>query len=402
MEEHYQAYFAWKRHGFSERWCWHVDAHLDIGKTGLTKDRLMALRECTTSDEAKTAGLLGNSYLPWGGLHCGNYLLPAITEGIVSRLSWVIPPDLVEGGTLLTWARQHLNGWFDLELSEYASLKLEGEKIVGTLVGIPFELGTLENLTLPTEPVLLDIDIDYFVTDEGKVWSDPQLFKEAIDSIPVEFQTVAYSVMGGFTPTEERRLALPFGVADVAGYKASPLDDLASLVRQHRYSEALELSDELPASTECHFLCGTSLQGSERYNEALTLWEDLLESQPDLGVDGTGYLYSLCSELCHQLGENQRALDYASKGQQTDRGAYRHHWNEAVAREALGDLRRAIKALRQTVRLSEHLLFGLQARYALSRLYRQQGKDGLARLELQKLSQLDVTGYYRPATMLSV
>ena len=130
MEEHYEAYFAWKRQGFRDQWCWHVDAHLDIGKTDLGPARLARLKGFENSFEARAAGLMGNSYLPWGGLHCGNYLLPAIREGIVSRLSWVIPPDLPEG-TLLSWARRHINNWFELELREYSSLKLDGDRVRG-------------------------------------------------------------------------------------------------------------------------------------------------------------------------------------------------------------------------------------------------------------------------------
>ena len=63
--------------------------------------------------------------------------------------------------------------------------------------------------------------------------------------------------------------------------------------------------------------------------------------------------------------------------------------------------RRSEKALRKAIKLSEHLLFGLRARYALSRVYSHTGKDGLANMELKKLAQLDVTGQYRPATMLA-
>ncbi|MFA5505869.1 MAG: hypothetical protein WC423_10615, partial [Vulcanimicrobiota bacterium] len=78
-----------------------------------------------------------------------------------------------------------------------------------------------------------------------------------------------------------------------------------------------------------------------------------------------------------------------------------HSFNEAIAREQLDDWRRTEKALRKTIKLSEHLLFGLRARHALSRVYAHTGKDGLANLELKKLAQLDVTGHYRPATMLA-
>ena len=82
MEEHHEAYFLWKNLGIQGAWCWHFDAHLDIGREGLTEARMAALVDCRSPAEAAQVGALGNCYLPWGGLHCGNYLYPAIKEGI--------------------------------------------------------------------------------------------------------------------------------------------------------------------------------------------------------------------------------------------------------------------------------------------------------------------------------
>lgn len=401
MEEHFQAYFAWKAAQLRDQWCWHVDAHLDIGKTGLGEKRLEILRACTTAQEAQNAGVLGNSYLPWGGLHCGNYLYPAIREGIVSRLTWVIPPGLPEGGTLLTWARSHINAWFDLELSEYASLRIEDGCVVGQLLGIPFELGTLENLPLPSTPVLLDIDLDYFLHENGDSWQDPRDFQRAIAQLPVELATLAFSVKGGFTPDSQRELARAF-VSDTAGYQSSELDHLASQVRCHHYEQALDSVANLLSreTVESSFLHGTALQALERKEEALALWQGLLKQAEALGQDGQAYVHCLCSELCNELERPEEALEHAVAGQSFEPENYKLLWNEAVALESLGEARRVAKTLRKTVKLSEAYLFGLRARYALSHLYSRQGKEGLAKIELQKLAQNDVTGRYRPVTLL--
>jgi len=399
MEEHYQAYFVWKSQGIKKAWCWHVDAHLDIGKTDLNDWKLQLLKDHGDAETARAAGLMGNSYLPWGGLHCGNYLLPAIREGIVGKLTWVIPPDLPEGA-LLPWARRHLNSWFEMELQEYAGLRQEGERIVGHLLGVPFELGTLESLELPDQPVLMDIDLDYFLREDGSRWWDAEEFQAQVQSVPVLCRTVAYSVMGGFTPDEERVLALPFQ-APAKGYQASSLDRLAGLVRCHRYREALDL--EVPfdgQEIEVQFLKGTSLQALEQWEEALETWSVLL-ANPCLPAGGQAYLHGICAELLNSRGRSQQALEHSLKAQRLEPENPLHSFNEAIAREQLDDWRRTEKALRKTIKLSEHLLFGLRARHALSRVYAHTGKDGLANLELKKLAQLDVTGHYRPATMLA-
>ena len=400
MEEHYQAYFAWKSLGFKNQWCWHVDAHLDIGKTDLGEDKLARLISCADSAAAQRAGLLGNSYVPWGGLHCGNYLYPAIREGIVNRLTWVIPPDLPDG-PLLPWARRHLNGWYELELQEYASLEVEGERLVGTLLGIPVEIATIENLELPTEPVLMDIDLDYFLTEEGSPWWDSGSFQKIVKSVPVLYRTVAFSVMGGFTPTEQRRLAEAFELP-ASGYESGALDQLAGLVRCHKYQQAVdcELSPDLAEQLEARFLKGSSLQALERNQEALEVWTSMLD-EPALPQGGQAYLHGICAELLNAGGLADEALEHSQRAQKLEPENPLHLFNEAVAREHLGEWRKAEKALRKAVKLSEHLLFGLRARYALSRVYSHTGKEGLANLELKKLAQLDVTGQYRPATMLA-
>ncbi len=400
MEEHYQAYFAWKSEGFKNQWCWHVDAHLDIGKTDLADDKLKRLEHCQDAETARREGLMGNSYVPWGGLHCGNYLYPAIKEGIVDRLTWVIPPDLPEGG-LLPWAHRHLNGWFELDLQEYASLRVEDGRLVGTLLGIPVEIGTLESLTLPTEPVLMDIDLDYFLTEEGTPWWDSESFQERVASVPVLYRTVAYSVLGGFTPNEQRQLAEAFDLpAD--GYQSTPLDHLAGLVRCHKYQQAVDLEMPTPQGDklETRFLKASSLQALERSKDALEVWLAMLVD-PELSEGGQAYLHGVCAELLNSKAQATEALQHAQLAQKLEPENPLHYFNEAVAREHQGEWRRSEKALRKAIKLSEHLLFGLRARYALSRVYSHTGKDGLANLELKKLAQLDVTGQYRPATMLA-
>ena len=402
MEEHLQAYFLWKELGIHKAWCWHVDAHLDIGKAGLGPNRLAALKGCSTYSQAKQQDLLGNSYLPWGGLHCGNYLYPAIQEGIVGRLTWVIPPDLPEGN-LLVWARQHINDWFELSLQEFASLRLEGKTVVGELLGIPFQMGTLEELPLPEFPVLFDVDIDYFLLESGQPWAYSKDFLQATQSISKICSTVALSVKGGFTPESERSQADAFGPYESrrdADHTITPLDELAAKVRCHAYEDALSMTlcdDE--NRIEVAFLRGTSFQALGRPAEALQVWIDLL-GLDQISQDGRAYLHGLCSELLLEAQKPREALKHSMAAQKIAPSDYRHFWTEAVAREALGEQRKALRLLRKTVSMSEHVLFGLKARYALSRIYKQQDKLGLAKIELQKLAQLDVTGKFRAATML--
>jgi tetratricopeptide (TPR) repeat protein len=401
MEEHQDAYFAWKRLGIRDAWCWHFDAHLDIGREGLNEARLTALADCQGAEEAARRGVLGNCYLPWGGLHCGNYLTPAIREGMVARLTWVIPPYLPRGD-LLTWARQHLDGWFELSLQEYASFREESGRVVGQALGIPMEVGTWDVLAPPETPVLLDVDIDYFLTNDGEVWWEPDEVARTTAGWSSLCTTVAYSVKGGYTPTSQRRLADPFVSAPLdPGYQASPLDEATTLYRCLRYEEAVVALKPLCARypLEAPYYLGSSYQKLERWQEALEAWQPLCESSA-VSDDGKAYLRGLCAEMCLKLGRYEEAIEHAGIGKRLMPGDYRHPWTEALARELQGDGKAAIRLVRRALRLAEDTTFGLRIRLALARLYRRAGQRQLSKAELARLAALDVTGEYRASTVL--
>lgn len=390
MEEHCEAYFAWKRAGIREAWCWHVDAHLDIGRDGLDEGTLAALAECDGYSEAQQRGLCGDPFLPWGGLNCGNYLYAAIRQGIVGRLTWVIPPDLPVGG-LLSWARNHLNGWLDLEIAESVALKERQGYVAGTLLGIPFWVGPAEALPPPDEPVLLDIDLDYFLTTRGELWAESQAFP------PACFTTVAYSVKGGYLPPEHRRLAAPW-VEDSAGYQPDEIDRAAGLVRLLRYDEAIELLKEQPG-IPAGYLLGTCYHHQARHDLALQTWRRML-ADPDLPPAARAYLSGLASEALCRLERPREALEYALAAQSYVEPDYRLYWAAAAAHEKLGELRQATQMVRRGLRLAEPYMFSLQMRLVLARLYKMQDKHGLARLELEQLARADLGGELRPLTLL--
>lgn len=399
MEEHYDAYFAWKEAGIKDAWCWHVDAHLDIVRAGLWEDRLKALAPCKSWKEASDKGLTGVSYLPWGGLNCGNYLYPAIREGMVSKLSWVIPPDLPHGD-LLRWARHHLDGWFGISLTEYAGLTESEGRVSGTVLGIPFEMGTLEALGVPKEPVLLDLDIDYFLDGDGEVWQDSRVFADRVKGLNSLYTTVAYSVIGGYTPTQERRLAEPFVQDSTEGYASTPLDEATVLFRCRKFEEAESRFESLRKEHPviAGYSRGSCLQSLKRPEEALVCWRQVLEE--DLPPDGQAYIGGSCAEICVELGRPKEALDHVLAVKDLVPPDYRYTWTEALAREALGEEKKATRLVRKALKMCDGTLFSLKVRWVLSRLYRSQDKSELAKMELRKLKALDVTGDYRTHTML--
>jgi len=395
MEEHCEALFAWKAAAIQDAWCWHMDAHLDVGRDGLSGPVLERLANCDTYLSARQQGLCGNAYLPWGGLHCGNYLYAAIQQGIVSRLTWVLPPDL-PGPLLRSWAQEHVNGWLDLTVDEWVSLGEEQGYVSGTLLGIPFQLGVAEALPRPGRAVLLDVDLDYFLTQQGQIWQDPKACSPS-DFPPSLLTTVAYSVVGGYTPTAFRHLA-GYWLDPVEGYQATPLDEAAGLLRQKRYAEALSrLASE--SSLEAGYIRGTCYHHLQNFGRALECWQDLL-SRSHLHPEGRAYLLGLACETLCQLDRPAEGLEQALLAQQLVPPDYRLYWTAALALEKMGDLRPATQMLRRGLRLAEPYVFGLQMRLVLARLYRKQKKEGLARLELALLEKADRGGQMRALTLL--
>lgn len=401
MEEHHQAYFHWKELGIKNAWCWHFDAHLDIGREGLDPLRMSNIASSKSAEEVAQKNALGNCYLPWGGLHCGNYLYPAIKEGIVSRLTWIIPPYLPTDD-LLNWARRHLDGWFELSLAEHASLSVKDGSVSGTVLGIPIEIAVWQALKPPSLPILLDIDLDYFLTTEGSSWCEPDEVATTIKDWQSLCTTVAYSVKGGYTPTEERRLGKAFLKNPLEpGYAATTLDKATTLYRCNRYPEAISalaaLKDEHPV--ESSYYIGSCQQKLENFAAALSAWEPLC-LHPQLPTDGRAYLYGLCGEVSLKLKLYKEAIILAQLGSKLAPHDYRHPWTEAVAVESLGDVKKAIKLVRRALRLAENTMFGLRARLALARLYRRNGQHQFYKAELGRLAALDLTGEYLSTTML--
>ena len=76
MEDHSGAYVLWKESDLRNGICIHVDAHLDVMDRGFTPEMLEKIAAVRTAGDLKEC--LTPTFLPWGGVHCGNYLYPAL------------------------------------------------------------------------------------------------------------------------------------------------------------------------------------------------------------------------------------------------------------------------------------------------------------------------------------
>jgi len=206
MEDHCHAYGLWKEQGYQDAVCVHVDAHLDVMDRGFDDDTLKRAASVNSVEGLKNC--LSPNFLPWGGIHCGNYLYPALKEGLVTHLVWVVPKEMVEGSLLLDFAYEELPNWVELTFEEHESLTLKGRTVEGILAGQRLTICTSENLPqLDLEkPVLLDIDVDYFQNQNDEIWQTPGELHSELNLSKVDCLTIAYSVDGGYTCLEHRYL----------------------------------------------------------------------------------------------------------------------------------------------------------------------------------------------------
>lgn len=206
FEDHCESYIHWKSKGLKNLCVIHVDAHLDVSEDGLADDLLEKMKNCRTSFELEQ--FRRNDDILWGGFHPGNYLYPAIREGIVSKLVWVIPEWLPGRRNLLNWAKEDLQEWIEITLSDYDSLRMKGEKVSGKLLGCEFEICFLKDLKAQGENIAWDIDSDYLIDNNDCASMSPEelvsnLRKKAPNPVII---TIAYSVNGGYLPPHQKYL----------------------------------------------------------------------------------------------------------------------------------------------------------------------------------------------------
>jgi tetratricopeptide (TPR) repeat protein len=183
IENHDEAYLLWRGRGFHNRVLVHVDAHHDMW---------------WTSDSAS--------------LTIANFICPALRDGIVRELYWVVPDATWQTKAGRAALQEHLRMIRRGYREKAAPPRIEDHRIRTVVLGRPFVICSLDGLPAQTERVLLDIDTDYLVIPtvtygcrdphQDLPWRWPHELHERLQATRVEAElvTVAYSVEGGHTP----------------------------------------------------------------------------------------------------------------------------------------------------------------------------------------------------------
>lgn len=210
FEEHSSVLPHWFGAGVCQATLVSLDAHLDL--QFVDEDRIVRLRSCGT---ARAMSRLESPH-PLSPDRSGcfgieDFLFPASRLGLLRRVVWVAPPHVLQVG--IAAALRGLQQMETVTLEELESFhRVTGGWIEGRLLGLELTICDLSQLpSIAMEgPVLVDIDVDYFVrVPDDVVWIQPRHVVAVLRDLvgPNAELTVARSVGSGFLPLRHRFLA---------------------------------------------------------------------------------------------------------------------------------------------------------------------------------------------------
>ena len=219
IEDHHEALKIWREKEVKNLDLVHLDAHIDFGFHPARPIKKI-VNEARSLKELKRGLEYSLAFMHYEKdfdkqTDMGNYIYPAMQEGIVKNFYWVVPGGLKEFKESDKFIRNIVSN-----LTKNTP-RLHSTGIISTeFLGRNFVVCTLERLPVLRENVLLDIDTDFLMIDslltssntakigKRKPWILSQnlveILKKRIER--PRLITIAYSVNGGWTPIKYKHL----------------------------------------------------------------------------------------------------------------------------------------------------------------------------------------------------
>jgi tetratricopeptide (TPR) repeat protein len=213
-ENHSSALIDWSEAGVRSRIVLHLDGHADFD--WLPDETIARLATASAAElfehevhpYAMDAGALS-------GFAIWNFIYPAARLGLVRELVWVVPDGtFADDETVNRFVRAMLFEKMQMiQPAEARSLSWDGKQLRGEILGLPVTLCELRNLPSFDEPVLLDIDLDYFSTRSAltlyvtdRPWIRPGEVVDALrdHGVTTDLVTLSLSTIGGYLPPGDR------------------------------------------------------------------------------------------------------------------------------------------------------------------------------------------------------
>ena len=214
FENHSSALMAWRDADVRDRVVVHLDGHADFDwLPDETIARLAAAEPGRLGEYEVHPYAMDDRTL--AGFSIWNFIYPAVRLGMVRELIWVVPDGTLSDDTAARkLVRERLVYKMQMiSLDEARQLRITNGVIRGQILGTPVYICELADLPALDEPVLLDIDIDYFTTRSAlslrvteRPWIDPlKTLAELRDrGVRSDLVTLSLSTIGGYMPASSR------------------------------------------------------------------------------------------------------------------------------------------------------------------------------------------------------
>lgn len=412
MENHYESLWAWKKASVRNRIAVHIDTHIDLNWMP-EKDNRVIMRANNSSDFQAVSIRPGQFYEPGKRvLHVGNWLYPALGTGMVRELYWVVPDSSVHSArwlkALKTGMRLHFT---NVNPQEIESFHIRDSTIVGHLFGIPVTILPLNRLPVFNEPVLLDIDLDYFQFDSALWLNRLPAPKQSVSEfvtvlknkkITSDLVTVCYSVEQGYLDFKNRTLGDSLRGILTTGKNAYLILPGDSAMRQ------ISVNDRKLFRADAHFYDRNYRKAADLYREfirhrpaRLMPYFNLAECELNLGQPGEALQRlnsiktkaSQFSQFCGKMGDAHFALFDFRQAVQDYRKALAldsengRLWEKlGLTFERLNDFRQAKMAFQKGIRFWP---YAPHIRMELYSLYKHLGLPDRARNCLVQILETD-------------
>jgi len=245
MENHDEAYYRWHEAQFKDRIVVHIDAHHDL------------YGDWSTSTQRE--------------INIANYLYPTLEKSLAREIVWIVPDETVATTRGRNDIIRALQVIADEDGQRKSLMSQVGNKLIrGTALGKPLTVCALSEMPAISEPVLLDIDIDYMIIpniayrgiqEYGLTpWCWPNDLVRGLTArgLCTDFVTIAYSVEGGYTPLLWKYLG----------------DELAFRLQQTSASGRLLQAAALIRRAMDARVRGDDTAAIEHYTEAIRVWPE--------------------------------------------------------------------------------------------------------------------------------
>jgi tetratricopeptide (TPR) repeat protein len=229
VEDHDEVLNIWRNKKVAGLDLVHIDAHMDFGFHP-AKPLKQALDEARSVKELIKGLEHSIAFTRYEKdfnkqTNIGNYIYPAMAEGLVNNFYWIVPGRLKEFNKSAGFIRNILRNLI-AESGEKAGparhrpMNAKAGVISAEIMGKDFIICPLDRLPVLKHKVLLDIDTDFLVIDsllnagntqqvgKRKSWIQPRelaaVLREKIKN--PQITTIAYSVNGGYTPMKYKHL----------------------------------------------------------------------------------------------------------------------------------------------------------------------------------------------------